>query len=585
MTLYIVAFIAGMLTLFSPCILPVLPFVFSRNGRPFSQGNLPLLVGMALTFASVASLGAVAGAWAVQLNQLGRWLALLSLALFSLSLMAPGLATWWGHPFVRAGERLARIETRSPWLTSALLGMATGLIWVPCAGPVLGVILSAAALMGPTAHISLMLLSYATGAAVALWVALRLGSNSLKSLKERLAPGIAGRRVAGAAMLAGVLAVASGLDTTVLAKISAPGSDHIESSLLERVMPRADAAEVTGVGRLPGLATEVVPRPSKLSVKSVRPNLEGGTNWLNSEPLSIASLRGKVVLVNFWTYSCINCLRTLPYVRAWAQKYADRGLVVVGVHTPEFAFEKDAGNVKKALQELKISYPVVQDNDFRLWRAFSNQYWPALYFIDSQGRVRHTQFGEGGQAAAERAIEDLLAEAGAPPAGAAQASITPDTEGVGLGADLGNLRSPETYLGYQKGGGLRIAGSAIPDKPVNYQPTSLSANTWSLSGNWSLKAEFVESNESGNRLALRFQARDANLVIGSSTSKPVRYRVTLDGQPPGANHGTDVDADGHGIVTSTRLYQLVRQTGGVRARTVEIQFLEPGAQAYAFTFG
>lgn len=584
MTLYIVAFVAGMLTLFSPCILPVLPSVFARNNRPFNQGSLPLLMGMALTFAAVASLGAVAGAWAVQLNQLGRWLALLSLALFSLSLMAPGLAAWWARPFVRVGERLARIETRSPWLTSALLGVATGLIWVPCAGPVLGVILSAAALLGPTAHTSLLLLSYAIGAAVALWVALRLGSNTLKSLKERLVPSVAGRRVAGAAMLAGVLAVASGLDIAFLAKISAPGSNHIESSLLERFMPRADAAEATGVGALPGL-TQVAPRPSRLPVQSVRANLEGGTSWLNSDPLSMESLSGKVVLVNFWTYSCINCLRTLPYVRAWAQKYADRGLVVVGVHTPEFAFEKDAGNVRKALQDLKISYPVVQDNDFRIWRAFGNQYWPALYFIDSQGRVRHTQFGEGGQAAAERAIEELLAEAGAPPAGATQASITPDTRGIGLGADLSNLRSPETYLGYQKGGGPRIAGSAVPDKPAIYQPSSLSTNTWSINGNWTMKSEFVESNESGSRLALRFQARDANLVIGSNSSKPVRYRITLDGQPPGANHGTDVDADGNGVVDSTRLYQLVRQSGGVRASTVEIQFLDPGARAYAFTFG
>lgn len=574
MTLYIVAFVAGMLTLFSPCILPVLPFVFSRNDRPLRQGNLPLLVGMALTFAAVASLGAVAGAWAVHLNQLGRWLALLSLALFSLSLMAPGLAAWWGRPFVRAGERLAHIETRSPWLTSALLGVATGLIWVPCAGPVLGVILSAAALLGPTAHTSLLLLSYATGAAAALWVALRLGSNTLKSLKERLVPGMAGRRVAGAAMLAGVIAVASGLDTAVLAKISAPGSDRIESSLLARFMPRADAAEVTGAGTPPGQTTEAVPRPSRLPVKSVRPNLDGGTHWLNTEPLSMASLRGKVVVVNFWTYSCINCLRTLPYVRAWAQKYADRGLVVVGVHTPEFAFEKDADNVRKALQDLKIPYPVVQDNDFRIWRAFGNQYWPALYFIDSQGRVRHTQFGEGGQAAAERAIEELLAEAGAPAAGATQANIAPDTQGVGLGADLSSLRSPETYLGYQKG-----------DKPARYQPSALSTNTWALSGNWTLKSEFVEANESGNRLALRFQARDANLVIGSNASKPVRFRITLDGQPPGADHGTDVDADGHGVVSSTRLYQLVRQRGGVRARTVDIHFLDPGARAYAFTFG
>lgn len=585
MTLYILAFVAGMLTLFSPCILPVLPFVFARSDRPFKQGSFPLLAGMALAFAVAASLAAVAGAWAAQLNQLGRWLALLSLALFSISLVAPGFAAWWGLPFVRAGERVARIETRNPWLTSVLLGVATGLIWVPCAGPVLGVILSTAALLGPTAHTSLLLLSYATGAVVALWVALWLGTHTLKSLKERLLPSVAGRRVAGAAMLAGLLAIASGLDRAVLVNISAPGSDRIESSLLERFMPRVNAAEVTGVSTQPGLTAEAAHRPSQLPIKFVRANLDGGTNWLNSEPLSMASLRGRVVVVNFWTYSCINCLRTLPYVRAWAQKYADRGLAVVGVHTPEFAFEKDTGNVNRALQDLKIGYPVVQDNDFRIWRAFGNQYWPALYFIDSQGRVRHTQYGEGGHAAAERAIEELLAEAGSSPAGADQANIEPDTHGVGLGADLSSLRSPETYLGYHKGGGLRIAGSSIPDKPANYQAGSLSTNTWSISGNWTLRSEFIEANETGARLALRFHARDAHLVIGSNTSKPVRFRIMLDGQPPGADHGTDVDADGNGVVNSTRLYQLVRQSGAVRARTVEVQFLEPGARAYAFTFG
>jgi cytochrome c biogenesis protein CcdA/thiol-disulfide isomerase/thioredoxin len=564
------AFVAGLLTVFSPCILPVLPFVFARHDRPFAQGNLPLLAGMVASFAAVASLGAVAGAWAVQLNQVGRWGALAALALFAASLLSPRLAAWWSAPLVRAGERLAHTQDRSSWRSAALLGAATGLIWTPCAGPVLGVVLSTAALAGPGIRTSLLLLSYGAGAALALWVALRVGAKPLAVLKARLLPGVAGRRIAGAAMLAGVVAVGTGIDTGLLARFGGLGGAGFEAGLLQRVLPAAHAD---------------APQPSRLPVESTRASLEGGTQWLNAAPQSIAALRGKVVLVNFWTYSCVNCLRTLPYVKAWAQKYADRGLVVVGVHTPEFAFEKDAGNVRRALQDLQIGYPVVQDNDFRIWRGFNNQYWPALYFVDAQGRVRHHQFGEGGYAASERVIEELLREAGAPGAGAAPPDVLPDTRGPGLAADADSLRSSETYLGYEKGSSPRVAGPVVADRPAHYTPAALQPDTWSLAGNWAVQAEFVEGMEAGSRLAVRFQARDANLVLGAGTGGPVRFRLTLDGQPPGPDHGTDVDADGNGVVDATRLYQLVRQGGAVKARTVEIRFLDPGARGYAFTFG
>ncbi|NML43324.1 cytochrome c biogenesis protein DipZ [Ramlibacter sp. G-1-2-2] len=564
MTLYLVAFLGGLLTILSPCILPVLPFVFARNDRPFAQGSLPLLAGMAVAFAAVASLGAVAGAWAAQLNQFGRWAALASLALFASSLLLPRLAAWWTRPLVSAGERLARTETGTPWLTSALLGVATGLVWSPCAGPILGVILSTAALAGPSARTSLLLLSFGAGAGVSLWAALRLGAR----LKRQFAPGRSARGLAGVAMLAGVVAVATGLDGALLARFSSPDGVGLEAGLLQRAMPAANAAE---------------PRPSVLPIESTRVSLEGGSNWLNAGPQSIASLRGKVVLVNFWTYSCINCLRTLPYVKAWSEKYRDRGLVVVGVHAPEFAFEREAGNVQEALRDLGISYPVVQDNQFRIWRAFGDQYWPALYVLDAQGRVRHHQFGEGGYAASERVIEDLLREAGAP-AGAATA-VQADTRGVGLAADAATLRSGETYLGYEKAAGPRVAVSAVPDQPVNYRPDPLLLNTWSLAGNWTLRPEWVEANEPGGALSVRFQARDANLVLGPAAGQPVRFRVLLDGQPPGPDHGADVDAQGNGVADASRLYQLVRQGGAVKPRTVEIRFLDAGARGYAFTFG
>ncbi|TDS78775.1 cytochrome c biogenesis protein CcdA [Comamonas sp. JUb58] len=584
MALYLVAFAAGVLSVLSPCILPVLPFVFARQGQPSRHGSLPLLVGMALAFAAAASLAAAAGAWAVQLSQWGRGLALLGLGVFAASLLFPGLAAWWSRPLVQIGEKLAAQNPQQRWLHSALLGAATGLIWSPCAGPVLGLLLSGAALAGADTATSLLLLSYAAGAGLALWAALRISAGTMARLRAHWLPGERGRRVAGAAMLAAVLAVATGLDSRLLAQsgaLSGLASNGLESSLLQAAMPSAQAAELAGNN--PG-----APYASSLPVESTRPSLDGGTQWLNAEPQSIPALRGKVVLVNFWTYSCVNCLRTLPYVNAWAQKYADRGLVVVGVHAPEFAFEKDRSNVEKALQQLKISYPVVQDNGFRIWRAFNNQYWPALYLVDAQGRVRHHQFGEGGYAATERALNELLREAQSPSAATASApnaNTVPDTQGLGMAADTASLRSPELYLGYDKGGSLRLAGRPAPDKAADYQPASLRLNTWTLQGNWTLKPEWVQANSAGGRLALRFEARDANLVLGAAGAGPLRFRLTIDGQPPGIHHGSDVDAQGYGQVDATRLYQLVRQQGPVKQRTVEIEFLDAGAQGYAFTFG
>ena len=588
MALYLVAFAAGVLSVLSPCILPVLPFVFARQGQPSHHGSLPLLMGMALAFAAAASLAAAAGAWAVQLSQWGRGLALLALGVFAASLLFPGLAAWWSRPLVQIGEKLAAQNPQQRWLHSALLGVATGLIWSPCAGPVLGLLLSGAALAGPGTATSLLLLSYAAGAGLALWAALRISAGTLARLRAHSLPGERGRRAAGAAMLAAVLAVATGLDSRLLAQsgaLTGLGSNGLESSLLQAAMPSAQAAE--RAGNTAAQLGNGVPYTSPLPVESTRPSLDGGTQWLNAEPQSIPALRGKVVLVNFWTYSCVNCLRTLPYVNAWAQKYADRGLVVVGVHAPEFAFEKDRSNVEKALQQLKISYPVVQDNGFRIWRAFNNQYWPALYLVDAQGRVRHHQFGEGGYAATERALNELLREAQAPlaTAPASTANTVPDTQGLGMAADTASLRSPELYLGYDKGGSLRLAGRPAPDKAADYQPAALRLNTWTLQGNWTLKPEFVQANNAGGRLALRFEARDANLVLGAAGSGPLRFRLTIDGQPPGIHHGSDVDAQGYGLVDATRLYQLVRQQGPVKERTVEIEFLDAGAQGYAFTFG
>jgi thiol-disulfide isomerase/thioredoxin len=308
-------------------------------------------------------------------------------------------------------------------------------------------------------------------------------------------------------------------------------------------------------------------------------SLDGAGPWINSPPLTAAQLRGKVVLVDFWTYSCINCLRTLPHLRAWAQKYGPQGLVVIGVHAPEFSFEKKPDNVAKAVQRLQLAYPIAIDGDFKAWRAFGTQAWPTFHLVDAQGRVRHRQVGESGYEQTERVIQKLLMEAGAAPTGGAAPVAS---GGLGMAPDYGNLRSPETYLGYQHGAARGIA----PDRRQRYAGGEPRLNGWALSGDWVVRAEHAELAGDGGSIVQRFHARDLHLVMGpAADGKPLRFRITLDGQPPGADHGDDVDADGRGEIVGERLYQLVRQRGAVRERRFEIRFEGPGAKAYAFTFG
>jgi thiol-disulfide isomerase/thioredoxin len=324
---------------------------------------------------------------------------------------------------------------------------------------------------------------------------------------------------------------------------------------------------------------------ARLPVEGALPSLDGATGWLNSEALTPAGLRGRVVLVGFWTYTCINWLRQLPYLRAWAEKYSGPGLVVIGVHTPEFSFEHDVDNVSRAVPEMGIAYPVATDNDYRVWRAFDNHYWPALYFADAHGNIRHHHFGEGEYAQSEMVIQQLLAEAGSTGAGTDVVSVDPS--GLEVPADWANLRSPENYTGYQRTGRFASPGGPVPDKPYVYTvPARLGRNQWALSGDWTMEAEATTLNAANGQIACRFHARDVNLVMGPAapgTSLP--FRVDIDGQPPGEAHGTDTDADGNGTLSLQRVYQLIRQPGPITDRTVEITFPDPAAQAYCFTFG
>jgi thioredoxin family protein len=315
------------------------------------------------------------------------------------------------------------------------------------------------------------------------------------------------------------------------------------------------------------------------------PELDGANEWLNSEALTPAGLRGKVVLVQFCTYSCVNWLRTLPYVRAWDERYRSDGLVVIGAHSPEFPFEHDAEQVRPALEAMGVTYPIAIDNDFAVWRAFGNQYWPALYIADAEGRLRDHHFGEGRYEGTERVIQQLLAESGS--AAVDHEPVSVDPSGLEVSADPDTLGSGETYVGYARAENL-VAPDGVPadESRVYPDPPPLQLNQWSLSGNWTVGRQATSMNETGGRISFRFHARDLNFVLGPSASgAPVRFHVLIDGEAPGAAHGLDVDEEGNGAVTESRCYQLIRQPGNVSDRTFEITFLDAGVRAYVFTFG
>lgn len=324
---------------------------------------------------------------------------------------------------------------------------------------------------------------------------------------------------------------------------------------------------------------------AKLPVEGPMPSLKGANAWVNSQPLNTADLRGKVVLVDFWTYTCINWRRTMPYLRAWAEKYKDNGLVIVGVHTPEFSFEKDLDNVRRAAKEQRVEYPIAVDNDFSIWNAFNNRYWPALYFIDAQGHLRHHQFGEGDYDRLERVIQQLLTEAGQTNFDRSLVNI--DAQGAEVAADWKTLGTPETYTGYANGERFASTGGKARDRSQTYAPPErLKLNSWALTGDWTMAREFSVANQPNGKVTFRFHARDVHLVMGpANRGSNLRYRVTIDGQPPGASHGVDINAEGLGTLDQPRMYQLIRQPAPIADRHIEIEFLDAGAQLYAFTFG
>jgi hypothetical protein len=465
---------------------------------------------------------------------------------------------------------------------SLLLGVATGFLWAPCAGPILGLILTGAALQGANAQTTLLLLAFAAGAATSLALALFAGGRVFAAMKNSLGASEWVRRGLGVAVLTAVVAISMGLDTGFLTRVAIQSTAPLEQKLAGWFGAGTHAApSMTGGPSMagpsmagPSMAGPSMAGPSMamtgkpaaggaaLPVEGTFPSLAGAVTWLNSPPLTPEQLKGKVVL---------------------AEKYKDQGLVVIGVHTPEFAFEKNINNVKTAVADLNIGYPVAVDNDYTIWRAFNNLYWPAHYFIDAQGRIRHHHFGEGEYAQSEKVIQQLLAEAGKD---VNAGMVTVNASGVEAASDMDNVKSPETYVGYERAENFVSPSGTVMETSNVYEPGTPQLNQWGLGGDWTIHGESASLNKPDGSIVYRFHARDLHLVLGpSGDGKPVRFRVTVDGKPPGDSAGTDVDANGEGTVTETRLYQLVRQKGAVADRTFEIKFLDPGVQAYAFTFG
>ena len=586
--LVLAAFIAGLVTAVSPCVLPILPVVLATGADGDRRRPYLVLVGLIASF-SFFTLASVQVISALHLPSSAlRDVAIAIIAIFGLTLLVPAVNQIWERATVRLQGVGGRLMGRSsgtftlgqptePKHASVVGGLMTGvglgLVWTPCAGPILGAITSLAVTTPGSGSTLVLVVAYAIGAGLPLLAIAQGGRALIGRLHLRSTAGWA-TRAFGALVIATAGLMAVGADTAISADLTSALPDWTNTlQALERSNPVQSA-----LSQLEGHDQSSAAPASNSSAANLpnlgkAPEITGIDHWLNSEPLTLASLRGKVVLVDFWTYSCINCIRTLPYLESWYQKYAPEGFVIIGVHAPEFAFEHDTGNVQSAIARFGITYPVAQDNEFKTWGAYSNEYWPAHYLIDGNGNIRAEHFGEGAYAETEAQIRGLLAEAG-------QAALPTSTTGDGT-VPIANGQTPETYLGSARASDF--AGSYPGDGSHDLTfPASLQTNEWALDGKWDVSNQFVTTQVSGDKLQLRFQARDVYLVMSAVT--PVTAHVVVTGASTVSFQTEDVSSTGALTVSTARLYHLVHLPDQEEA-TVTLTFDTPGVQVFAFTFG
>lgn len=579
-TLGILAVIAGALTVMSPCILPILPPLLSASISGGSRHRpLWIVAGLAISFTLFGVIFAFFGTFLGLSNAALRHVALLILFFLGLSLLWPSLWERTGariSAFAQQMPGMNRLPTKKTPISSLLLGASLGLIWAPCAGPVLGIILTLAAVQSSFGPTLILMSAYSLGAAVPM---LLIGYGG-RRLSDRLASvrrwGLLTHKAFGALTLAMVVALFFNFDTLLLAKL--PGSLFVANQVEKRLVGTKTPSDTNSdFGPDSALAAG---KKSPYPVLGKMPEFTQVTTWLNSPPLAKEGLRGKVVLIDFWTYSCINCIRTLPTVVRWDGKYRDQGLVIVGVHTPEFQFEKEVDNIKAAIARHGIKYPVAVDNDYGTWKAYGNQFWPAKYLIDAEGKLRLTHFGEGDEEVFERAIQSILMEAKLLHAPVA---IEPAEKTV----NAFKIRSPETYIGYNRASNFVSNERMTPDTTINYTPPpSLRLNDWALAGAWKVIDEAAILQAPGGKIQFRFQAPKLNLVM-KGTEKGIPAKILMDGAPlPATLRGMDVGPDGKAIIEDPRLYNLVTlPKEDEEEHLFEMTFESPQVELYAFTFG
>lgn len=597
LSLLFIAFIGGFLTIAAPCILAVLPIILgSTIGHQSKFRPIAIVVGLTLSFTGFGILFTyVTNLFGISSETL-RTVALLFLAIFGLALIFPGVFEKVIFELQQFAKKL--LPTKDPAIKSSgetlkekgvmdgfLVGASLGLVWVPCAGPILGAILTLAVTQADLGKTVLLMLFYSLGAGIPMLTIAYGGNlviNKLKFLKQR---GEQIKKLSGIVLLVGVAFIALGLDVKIQTALYSvfPQFTKFEEKLLQQTsgeLGSQKSAEQNSPAQT-NVSSEAGNIPL-LEPTQKAPELTGNQGWVNSEPLKLSDLKGKVVIIDFWTYSCINCIRTLPYISTWHKTYKDEGLVIIGVHTPEFPFEKDLNNVKKAIKDYGIEYPVVQDNEFKTWLAYDNHYWPAKYIIDKNGFIRYTHFGEGQYEETEKVIRQLLAEGKA-------SSTMPEEKSSSVQADNVDFRkieTRETYIGYEREEAQGNKEAIIADKEQTFkEPAQIETDMFYLVGKWIVGPDSAKLSVKSGKIIINYKASQANLVMNGN-GKTMKAKVLLDGKliAPGIR-GADVAADGTVTIKDAKLYSLVDTKDQYERHTLTLEFSDSGVEAFAFTFG